>query len=351
MRSMMVQDIEQRQGFCFIDPHGDEAEKLAGQLPQNGVYWNLADPDCSYGYNPLSAAHPAFRPLVASGIIDALKKQWSDAWGVRMEHLLRYSVLALLDKGESNLSEITRMYTDRYFRDAVIEKIQELQVRDFWTKEYPSYNPKSAFDGVAPIANKLGGFLSVPHVKHSLCCPAKPIRFSQILKDGTPLVINLAKGRLGSDISDMVGGLVVSMLSQAAFLRSQPRRPYFLYIDEFHSFTTEIFANMLSELRKYGLGLTLAHQYTNQLDKSVLDAVLGNAGTQIVFRVGASDAVLFTKHLDLSEGVALNRMDNFDYAIRLMVEGVLAKSFTARSIGEQTLQRGGDGTETLMGVK
>lgn len=337
--NLMKQDIEASRGFCLIDPHGDLAETVEPILTDRGIYWNPADHECIYGYNPLTYVAAEYRPLVASGIIDTLKQQWSDAWGVRMEHLLRFALLALLERPGSTLTDIVPMFTKKYFRSEVLEHVTDVEVLKFWRDEFPAMNYKSSFDGVAPIANKLGAFLANPLVRKALCDPEQPLRFRQLMDEGTPLVVNLAKGKLGSDVSNVLGGLIVSMMAHAAYSRSnipeQRRRPYFLYADEFHSFTTEAFAGMLSELRKYRLGLILAHQHASQLERKVHEAILGNVGTMIVFRVGANDAPLLARQLGLdswsSDSSDLINLPNFRNFIRLMINGSQSKAFSSRT--------------------
>lgn len=261
LHNLALQDAKAGIGFCLIDPHGDLASGLSAALDKEHRYWNVADPSSPYGYNPITRVSAPYRPLVASGLIDALKKQWSDAWGARMEHLLRYAILALLEQPKADIRDIVRLFVEKDFRSTVIGRIRDPQVYAFWTQEYPNMNYQNAADGVAPIANKLGAFLANPVVRKAVCEPDEPLRFRQIMDDGEILIINLAKGQLGADTANVLGGMIVSNLMNAAFSRhdipESERRPFMLYVDEFHSFTTSVFAGMLSEARKYGLGLTL----------------------------------------------------------------------------------------------
>ena len=341
--NMLRQDAEQGRGFCLIDPHGDLTEAAQKHLSFDGVYWNPSDPNCQYGYNPLTYVAAKYRPLVSSGIIETLRQQWSDAWGVRMEHLLRFTLLALLERPNSTLADIVPMCTKKNFRSQVLNHVKDPEVLKFWRDEFPNMNYKNAFDGVAPIANKLGAFLSHPQIRKALCEPEKPLRFRKLLDDGTPLVVNLSKGKLGADISNVLGGLIVSSITNAAYTRSDipetRRRPYFLYVDEFHSFTTEAFAGMLSELRKYKLGLVLAHQFTGQLQPKVLESILGNVGTMIVFRVGAKDAPLLSKQLgrvptkpEHLNPADLTELPNYRNYIRLMINGEQSKVFSSKTL-------------------
>ncbi|MCF6272820.1 MAG: type IV secretion system DNA-binding domain-containing protein [Rhodobacteraceae bacterium] len=171
LMNMIKQDAERSRGFCLIDPHGDLAEQVSAIAGSNQIYWNVADPKCPYGYNPLTHVSAEYRPLIASGLIDALKKQWADAWGVRMEHLLRFSLLALLEQPKASIQDIMPMFLDKHFRQRVVSTITDPHVREFWTMEFPNMNYKGAVDGVAPIANKLGGFLSHPLVRKAMCEP------------------------------------------------------------------------------------------------------------------------------------------------------------------------------------
>lgn len=334
--NMALQDAAAGVGFCLIDPHGDLAERLAGVLRDRAIYWNVADPDSPYGYNPLTRVSAPLRPLITSGLIETLKQQWAEAWGVRMEHLLRHAVLALLDTPATDLRDILRMFLERAFRVEVLEHVTDPQVRQFWTEEYPKMNYRNAADGLAPIANKLGAFLSHPVIRTALCEPETPLRFRQIMDNGSILLVNLAKGRLGGDIANVLGGLIVSGITHAAFTRhTQPeedRRPFFLYVDEFHAFTTEAVADLLSETRKYGLGAVLAQQHAQQSDPAVFASVLGNAGTVLCFRVGAADAPVLAAQLGDVEPRELTKMPNHRAYVRMMLDGQPSRAFTMTTL-------------------
>lgn len=333
IKNMVRQDLESGEGLCLIDPHGDLASDSQTELPESGIYWDVADPACPYGYNPLSHVSEQYRPLVASGIIDAFKNQWNDAWGVRMEHMLRFAILALLSRSGSSLADIVPMFTDRAFRKQVLKSVENKEVLKFWQDEYPKMNYKNAFDGVAPIANKLGAFLSHPVVRKSLCDPDEPIRFRQIMDEGTPLIVNLSKGRLGNDISSVMGGLILSMITNAAMTRENvpqvKRKPFFIYADEFSMFTTDSIASMLSELRKYKVSLCLAGQFLASIPVTIREAILGNVGNMLVFRLGVNDATLMSKQLGEIDPQSLINLPNYRMFCKLMVDGVQTKAFSA----------------------
>ena len=334
--NLVRQDAAAGRGYCLIDPHGDLARQLAGELPEDPLVWNVADPDSPYGYNPLTRASARHRPLIASGLIETLKKQWADAWGARMEHLLRYAILALLEQPRTDLRCIVRLYVDKEFRRKVVAGITDEQVLAFWRDEYPNMNYQNAVDGVAPIANKLGAFLAHPVVRKAVCEPDTPLRFRRLMDEGTGILVNLAKGQLGADLANVLGGLLITSIMHAAFSRhDQPeteRRPFFLYVDEFHAFTTSAFAGMLSESRKYGLGLVLAHQHIVQTERAVFEAILGNAGSLIAFRTGASDAPTFARQLhEIPERDLINLPNHRAFA-QLMVNGEKTKPFSLRTV-------------------
>lgn len=332
LRNLAMKDAAGSRGFCLIDPHGDLANALSASLTTPHHYWNLADPACPLGYNPIRPVAAAIRPLVCSGLIEALHRQWEDAWGARMEHLLRYAVLALLEQPKADLRDVVRLLIEKDFQQTVLRRITDPQVRYFWEVEYPSMNYKNAIDGVAPIANKLGAFLAHPVVRQAVCEPQEPIRFRRLMDEGGILIVNLAKGAIGSDTSNVLGGLIVSSLMNAAFSRQSTteddRRPFMLYVDEFHSFTTTAFAGMLSEVRKYGVGVTLAHQHVLQADRNVFEAIMGNVGNMVAFRVGALDAPTIATQLPGVTTEDLTSLPNHEAYTRIMIDGAKSKPFS-----------------------
>ena len=336
LANLAIQDVRMQQGFALVDCHGDLAERVLQAADDRAIYWDVADPQCPYGYNPLTYVTAAYRPLIASGLIDTLKQQWADAWGARMEHLLRYSVLALLETPKATLADIIPMFTDKAFRSRVVARVTDDEVRRFWQDEFPNMNYKNAADGVAPIANKIGAFLAHPVVRKAVCAPEKPLRFRRIMDEGQVLIVNLGKGRLGTDIANILGGLVVSNVMHAAVSRQDLplvlRRPFFLIADEFHSFTSSAFVGIVSEMRKYALGLVIAHQYTTQLKPEVLEAVLGNVGTVMSFRIGAKDAPIIAAQLGEIDPRDLINLGNYELNMKLMIDGVASKPFSAQTV-------------------
>ncbi|MEO9514533.1 MAG: type IV secretion system DNA-binding domain-containing protein [Paracoccaceae bacterium] len=333
LQNMAWQDATNGAGFCLIDPHGDLAESLNENIKEEHLYWDVADQGCPFGYNPLKRVSAQFRPLVASGLIETLKKQWPDAWGARMEHLLRHAILALMEQPAADLRDLMRLFVYKGYRRQVTESLTDPQVRFFWKHEFPALNYQTSADGASPIANKVGAFLTHPTVRTALCEPEQPLSFRSIMDSGQILIVNLAKGRIGADISNVMGGLITSSIMQAATTRhglpEAARRPFFLYVDEFQNLTTKSFAGMLSEARKYGLGLVLAHQHLSQIDNDVRDAIVGNVGNMVVFRVGASDAPFFERLMPTFSAYDFQNQPNHRANVLMTHQSERLKPFTA----------------------
>lgn len=331
--NLMLQDARLGTGLCLIDPHGDLAEALQTDLDVPHLYWDISDPNCPLGYNPLAKVAASYRPLVASGLIETLKKQWPDAWGARMEHILRFSLLALLETPDADLRDVLRLLTQKGYRRQVVHHVTDAQVRFFWNVEFPALNHQGSADGITPIANKLGGFLAHPTVRASICEPREPLRFRYLMDTGQVLIVNLSKGRLGTDMTNILGGLITSSIMHAATTRhglpEVARRPFFLYVDEFANLTTQGFAGMLAEARKYALGLILATQHLSQMDRSITDAIFGNIGSMIAFRIGAQDAPTFARMLHPFTAADLQQQPNYRAAVNLMCNGERLKPFSA----------------------
>jgi len=338
LETLARDDAGAGRGFALIDPHGDLAESLravAGQNRGKVIHLDAADPACRYGYNPLRRIREDKVPLAVSGLLETLKKLWPDAWGVRMEHVLRNSLYALLGRDGSTLPDILRLYHDDKFRKEVVADIGNDTVRDFWQHEFENYPARLRADAVAPIQNKLGALLADPMLYRILVAPQVDLRFRGLMDTGQILLVNLAKGRIGEDSALLLGSLIVSTIGLAAFSRAETtnRRPFILYVDEFQSFTTLMLANMMSELRKYGVGLVLAHQYMHQLEPEIRHAVLGNAGTLVSFRVGPEDATVLAKEFQPKIGVEdLLNLPNHSIYLKLMIEGAPSQPFSATTL-------------------
>lgn len=345
--TLIRQDIAHGRGFALIDPHGDLADRVhAAALSSHRsdvIHVNVADHGQPFGYNPLRHVRSDRRPLAASGMLEVFRKMWPDAWGARMEHILRYALLALLDYPPATMSDILTLLTNKPFRHTVIGHLQNEQVRQFWRDEFREYSPRYRQDSIAPIQNKVGAFLADPRLKRFLTEPEQELRFRAIMDGSQALIINLAKGRLGEDSSNLLGGLLVTTLGLAAFSRADTpeadRHPFIIYVDEFQNFTTLAVANMLAELRKYQVGTVLAHQYLDQIEPEVRHAVLGNAGTLISFRLGGKDAPHIERELAPQfEANDLVALPNHEIYLRLMIDGAPSRPFSAVTITPEDLK-------------
>lgn len=341
LETLAREDIYAGRGLCVIDPHGDLAHRLVSQVPPTRthdlVYLNAPDIAQPYGYNPLRQVRRDRVPLAVSGLMEAFKKLWDEAWGVRMEHVLRNALFALIEAGDATLPDILRILTDKTYRRQVADRLKNDQVKAFWTKEFKEYNPRYRQEAIAPIQNKVGAFLADPRLYRIFTAPPIDLHFRRLMDEGKILIVNLSKGLLGDDSATLLGALLVTTIGLAALSRADEdasaRPPFFLYIDEFQSFTTLSVANMVSELRKFGVGLVLANQHLHQLEPDVRHAVLGNAGTLIAFRTGPEDAHFlarefkgyFTEHDLMSIG-------NYEVYLRLMIDGVPSAPFSARTL-------------------
>lgn len=348
IETLALQDLAQGRGFALLDPHGDLVERIwtnATPLERERItYLDATDPHQPFGYNPLRRVRDDRIPLAAAGLLETMRKLWPDAWGVRMEHVLRNCLYALLERDSSTLPDILLMLSNKPFRSRVTREIRNETVQRFWKSEFDNYSFRLRADSIAPIQNKLGALLSDPTLFRLLVAPVHDVHVRALMDQGGVMLVNVSKGQLGEDSALVLGSLLVSTIALAAFSRAdQPweeRRPFFLYADEFHNFTTLSFVNMMSELRKYGVGLTLAHQHLDQLEPEVRHAVFGNVATLISFRIGAKDAPLIARELQPTfEILDLLNLANHDIYLKLMIDGSPSHPFSARTIDPRSLPR------------
>ncbi len=348
LEAMIRQDIVGGHGLALLDPHGDLAERVVAWVPQERraklIYLNVPDPNQQFGFNPLSGVPPLRRSVAANGIVEALKKIFIESWGPRLEYILRSAFLLLLDQPEATIADVLRLLSDSEFRKKAVARASNAQVRRFWTEEFENYPGRFRTEAVSPIENKLGSFLVDPFVSRILTVPKSTFDPRTVMDDGKVLIVNLAKGKIGEAPAMLFGSLLVSSIALAGLSRAdldqQGRRPFFLYLDEFQTFTTVALANMLSELRKYRQGIVLSTQFLEQATPELRAAILGNVGTLAVFRVGASDAVRLAKELGPTvDPVDLTFLGNREFWIRVLVRGQAFPPFTAVTV---PLTDGGD---------
>lgn len=341
LENMIIADIRAGRGVAVVDPHGDLAEKVINYIPPSRVndviYFNPADIDYPIAFNVVEQVEPHLRHLVASGLVGVFQKLWADSWGPRLEYILRNTILAILDYPGSTLLGVTRMLSDKKFRKRVVDKIQDPVVKAFWLNEFSGYADKFASEAVSPIQNKVGQFLSSSLIRNIVGQVKSSINLREVMDQGKILILNLSKGRIGEDNSALLGAMMITKIQLAAMSRvdtpERQRPDFYLYIDEFQNFTTESFANILSEARKYRLNLIMAHQYIEQLGETVAPAVFGNIGTLITFRVGAADAEELVKEFTptFTEEDLVN-LPKYEFYIKLMIDGITSNPFSARGL-------------------
>ena len=337
-----LSDIFYNQGYCIIDPHGDFAVNNLRFIPQNRikdvVYFNPADTQYPVAFNPLELSDPTRKPNVCSEVIGVLKRMFGDSWGPRLEHILRYTLLALLDRPDSTLLDISRILTDKDFRKETLEYCTDVTVLQFWKQEFGQWNEKQVNESIAPVLNKVGAFTANPIIRNIIGQPRSSFDVRKIMDEGKILVVNLSKGLIGEDNAGILGSFLVTKIQLAAMSRSDipdvsKRRPFYLYVDEFQNFATDSFSVILSEARKYGLNLTVANQYIAQMTDSVRDAVFGNVGTTISFRVSADDAPILVKQFEPTfDSSDLIQMNNRHFVISMIINGEKAPAFSATTL-------------------
>lgn len=337
-----LSDIFYNQGYCIIDPHGDFAINNLRFIPKSRVkdvvYFNPADTDHPVAFNPLELSDPARKPNVSSEVIGVLKRMFGESWGPRLEHILRYTLLALLDRPETTLLDISRMLTDKDFRKETLDYCKDVTVLQFWKQEFGTWNDKQVTESIAPVLNKVGAFTANPIIRNIIGQPKSSFDVRKIMDEGKILVVNLSKGLIGEDNAGILGAFLVTKVQLAAMSRSdipdvKDRRPFYLYVDEFQNFATDSFAVILSEARKYGLNLTVANQYIAQMTDSVRDAVFGNVGTTISFRVSADDAPLLVKQFEPTfDASDLIQMNNRHFIISMIINGEKVPAFSATTL-------------------
>lgn len=341
LENMAISDIRRGNGLGVIDPHGDIARYLLHYIPEERkndlIYFNATDTEHPIAFNPLHWVHPKYHHLVASGLISTFKKIWADSWGPRLEYILRYCLLTLMEYPDATLLDIQPLLTDMGFRNHVLLYVQNEDSKSFWKKEFEKYSPQFRSEAISPILNKTGLFLTSIPLRNIVGQKTRGIRMQQILDEGKILIVNLSKGEIGEDASSLLGSILLTSIQLAAMHRAtQPentRKPFYLYIDEMHSFVSLSFIDVLAEARKYGLSLFLTHQYIEQIDERIRGAIFGNVGTIISFRIGANDA----EYLEKEFYPIFNKNDfinlpMYEMCLKLMIDGATSQPFSAISI-------------------
>ncbi len=345
LANLIIQNINNGEGVCVVDPHGDLVEEILHLIPDHRakdvIYFNPADVDFNVGFNVIQVDDPKYKHLVASGLMGIFTKMWANVWSARMEYILNNAILALIDTPGTTLLGIPRLLVDKDYRQMIIGNLKDPVVKAFWVHEYEQWREQFRNEAIAPIQNKVGQFLSTSIIRNVVGQSKSTIDIFKIMNEGKIFLVNVSKGRVGEDNSALLGGMIITKIQLSAMERvripENERKDFYLYVDEFQNFATDSFANILSEARKYRLNLIIAHQYTAQLENKdgskVRDAVFGNVGTMIIFRVGADDADFLEKEFE-PEFTAqdLVNLPNYHVYLKLMIDGVTSRPFSASTL-------------------
>ncbi len=341
IENMAVQDIKNGEGFAFIDPHGKSAALLLEYIPpermKDVIYFAPFDMDNPISFNIMEDIGPDKRHLVANGLMSVFKKIWVDAWSARMEYILSNVLLALLEYPGSTLLGVNRMLADKAYRKKVVDNIKDLSVKSFWVDEYAKYSEKYAQEATPAIQNKIGQFTSNPLIRNIIGQSISSFDIRKIMDEKKILIVNLSKGLVGEGNANLLGSMLITKIYLAAMSRAdlpeselQKLPNFYMYVDEFQSFANESFANILSEARKYKLSLVMAHQYIEQMSEEVTAAVFGNVGTQIMLRVGATDAEKLEKeYAPVFTAEDMVNLGMYQIYLKLMIDGVASHPFSA----------------------
>jgi len=363
LRNMALQDVRAGHGMCIIDPHGEFVEEVLTQIPperiNDVVYFNPVDSEYPMGFNVLETPDPKYKHLIVSDLMGIFTKIWANVWSARMEYILQNCVNALLDTPGTTLLGIPRILVDKDYREKIVASVTDPVVKSFWVHEYETWRDQFRNEAIVPIQNKVGQFLNTSFIRNIVGQSKSTLNISQFMNEGKILLVNVSKGRIGEDNSALLGAMIITKIQLAAMERvripEEDRRDFYLYVDEFQNFATDSFASILSEARKYRLNLILAHQYVGQLvtdvSTKVRDAVFGNVGTMISFRVGATDAEFLELEFtpEFLQGDLVN-LPNHHIYLKLMVEGVTSRPFSSTTLPPLEFERISDAKEKVIRV-
>lgn len=338
---MIRQDIAYGYGVCVIDPHGDlitDILNFVGEDRINDVcIIDPGDVDFPISFNPLSGVSPIFKNQLTQSFVEILKKQFDTTWSPRLEHLFRFSMLAILDYTEPKMKGIVSLLTDRDYRQKIIPFIEDEMVKKFWQIEFDEWSSKFDTDTIAPLVNKLSQFLSDPMLRNIFSQTVNKIDIDKLINEKKIILINLSKDKIGEENSSFLGAIFLAKIKQAGIgrvnLDSKSRQDFYLYLDEFQNIATDSFESMLSESRKYGVDIIIAHQYLSQLSPKIEQAILNNVGTIITFRVGGDDAIKlkpeFAPIFDIKDMINLGIGE---FYIKMIIEGESYDPFSAETL-------------------
>jgi hypothetical protein len=338
--NMAISDIQRGNGICLIDPHGDIAAKILDYVPKERIrdviYFNPADESHVVCFNPLQNIKENQRHLVIAGLLATFKKIWIDSWGPRLEYILRYTLITLCAYPDATLLDIQPLLTNYDFRKRILSYCKDQYILSFWYNEFDKYSPQLKAEAISPILNKTGLFIAISQLRNVIGQTKKSFQIQEVMDEGKILICNLSKGKMGEDATTVLGSMLVNAIQLAALNRAsiteEYRKPFYLYVDEMHSFVSLSFADILAEARKYKLSLFLAHQYIEQVHEKIRYAIFGNVGTMIIFRVGAEDAKQLVQevHPTFTEEDLIN-LPRYSMYLKLTIDGTSSKPFSANT--------------------
>ena len=339
--NMIASDLENNEGLAVLDPHGDLVEKILKVIPpfrnKDLIYFNPFDQEQVLGFNPLEISEPSQAHLVASSLMSIFKKIWSDSWGPRLEYILRNTLLTLLQFPGSTLMDLPRILGEESYRSNLLRKLEDSHLQKFWFNEFEKYPSRFRQEAIAPIQNKIGQFLSNSVLRRIISQPKSSFDLREVMDEGKIFLVSLAKGKIGEDSASLLGAMLVTKIGLTALSRQdieeKRRKDFYLYVDEFQSFATSSFSDILSEARKYHLNLILANQYLGQVDEKIREAIFGNVGTIISFKVGLEDAKYLAGEFypKFSQDDLIN-LPCYNIYLKLMIDGEVSNPFSAESL-------------------
>lgn len=339
LQTMALSDIQKGKGLGILDPHGDLAQYILDNIPRHShrdvVYCNPSDLEYPSIFNPLENIPAAYRHIAVSGLIGTFKRIWHDSWGPRLEHVLRFTLLTLVNAGGTTLLDIQPLLTNPMYRHQLLATIQDAHILNFWEQEFERMAPNFRNEVISPILNKVGIFRASQPLRNTFGHETSDFSIRELMDGNKIFIANLSKGKLGEDASMILGSVLMTAFMNGAQFRAHQREaeriPFFLYVDEAHTFMSTAMADMLAECRKYRLGLTFANQFLEQYDEKIRASIFGNVGTLICFRVGSTDAEVLAREFypTFTENDLIN-IPRFGFYVKLCIDGETSKGFSGK---------------------
>jgi energy-coupling factor transporter ATP-binding protein EcfA2 len=340
LATMAISDIKKGNALCILDPHGDIVEQVLNYIPKERVkdviYFDATNKECSIAFNPLHQQHVS-NDLLASGLVNTFKRIWSESWGPRLEYILQFSILTLLHRPGAIISDILQLLTDKEYREQILETISDAYILQFWSNEFDRYPYTLRIEAITPILNKIGQFVTHDALRNICGQKMSSFNIDDSLQEKKIILCKLSKGAIGDEASSLLGSMLLTTIQHAVMRRSsipeEERTPFYVYVDEMHSFVSLSFVSILAEARKYGLSLFLTHQYIDQVNEKIRTAVFGNVGTVISFQLGSDDAAQMEKEfLPVFNATDLLTLSKHSIYIKLMIDGSTSKPFSATTL-------------------